>query len=672
MRQYKMLTFALFGLGVVARFASADIGDIRATLIPEPPTGSNFCAMGLAFDGSSLFTTRCFDRNVHRVSPLTGDELQAFDTGISELPAGLAYDAKRNGLWIGTQGGVGSGPSECGQIGMPVYFWDFDDGSVSLAFVVPLSSLNPATGFPFLSGCFLDGLAYRENSPTSDLDDEVWCKDTTNHNVAVFRPNGEFLRGYDARSVHPNLDTGGTGLAVSAGLLYLTDDGHGEVFRADLTTDPLIRIGDEAFATSIRWEADMECDGITFWPTHVMWVRSSPQCNPRSNPNCNGSTDIITAYEIEPGGCGAGPVIGACCDPNNPPCRNVPQAACQGTWHEGIPCAEVQPPCFAVHRVILLDRTGSMQSVMLPEGDTLCERARRQAEMDVAQFFANNPAGSSVSIWAFRASAPTQLTGFVGEAQAIAALDSLAGVACSNYTPLAESACAAVDSIVAAFPTEPYQTLQISIISDGLENNSDGPCAGPPSTTGNSCVVVDPDDQLFDVGSWQRKVCDYMIGHAVGNTVLWGDICDGCLTSDGGKGEDVETGLLLGPGVSDAVFFQALAEATGGTFVHADTTPPPTMGTPPFGVTGACCLPNGQCQDNVTEAECSVQFGIHREENSTCDNLPTPCPEVIPAVSTWGMIVLVLAVTVAGSLMLFKYRRLQEVTRSLEVRMPCA
>jgi len=271
-----------------------------------------------------------------------------------------------------------------------------------------------------------------------------------------------------------------------------------------------------------------------------------------------------------------------------------------------------------------------MQSVVLPEGDTLCDRARRQARTEVEQFFMNQPVGSSVSIWTFRANGPTPLTSeFVGEAQAIAALDSLAGVACSNLTPLAESICAAVDSIVANFPSEPYQTLEISIISDGLENNSDGPCAGPPATEGNSCVLAELNDVLFNVGSWQRKACDYTIGHAVANTTLWGDICTNCLSS--GKVEDVETGLLLGGTVSDAVFFQALADATGGHFVHADTTPPPPAGTPPFGVTGACCLPNGQCQDNVTEAECSIEFGIHRGANSTCDNLPTPCPEAIPA-----------------------------------------
>jgi hypothetical protein len=301
-----------------------------------------------------------------------------------------------------------------------------------------------------------------------------------------------------------------------------------------------------------------------------------------------------------------------------------------------------------------------MQGVMLPEGITLCEKARMQARTEVMMFFANQPAGSSVSIWTFRANGPTQLTGFVGEAEGLAALDSLIGVACSSLTPLAESICAAVDSIVAAFPAEPYQTLEISIISDGLENNSDGPCAGPPSTEGNSCVVIDPElDQLFDVGSWQRKVCDHMIGNAVANTTLWGDICTNCASS--GKGEDVETGFLLGPGVSDAVFFQALVEATGGIFVHADTTPPPPTGTPAFGVSGACCLPNGQCQDNVTEAECSVQFGIHQGEDSTCDNLPALCSPTIPTVSEWGMIVLILAVAAVGSVLLFRYQKVQDV-----------
>jgi hypothetical protein len=653
-----MREYAFIALGIIVTSAHADVGSIRATLPSNPPTGEHFCAIGLAFDGMSLYTSRCFDRNVYRLSPSTGQVLQEFDTGISELPAGLAYDAKRNGLWIGTQGGVGAAPATCGQIGMPIYFWDFDDDSLTWAFTIPLGSLNPATGYPFLNGCFLDGLAYRENSPSSDLDDEIWCKDTTNYNIGVFRVNGSLFGGFDATSIQSNLR--GTGLAIGSGLLYLSDDGLGDVVRAEMTTDVLLPV-DTLVSSTSRWEADMECDGVTFSPAHVMWVRSSPQCNPRGNPNCNGSTDVITAYEIEPGGCGAGPSLGACCDPNDPPCREVPQAACHGAWHGGVSCADLEPACFPAHRIILLDRTGSMQTVVLPEGDTLCERARRQAKQEVMDFFSREPSGSSVSVWTFHGDGPTPLTsGFVGAAEATAALDALFGVACSNLTPLAESICAAVDSIVGTFPAEPFQTLEISIISDGLENNSGGTCAGPASTAGNSCVLNAPGDQLFDVGSWQRKVCDYMLGHAVANTTLWGDICNGCPLS--GSGADVETGLLQGPGVSDVVFFQALAKATGGRFIHADTTPPPFTGTTPLGVTGACCLPSGQCQDNLTEAACSIQFGIHRGQGSTCDNLPTPCPPAIPTISLWGMVVLGLSIVAGGSLVVFQRQRVQNAT----------
>jgi len=654
----------LMCLGAMRVIALADLGDVRATLNAKPPTGQNLCAVGLAFKGrtppapSSLYLSRCLDTHIYEIST-TGLQLGDFDTGIDEFPAALAYDAKRNGVWIGTQGGFDADFQECGQLGAPIYFLDFDDNSVTLAFIVPLTITAP-TPFSFFTFCFLDGLAYRENSPDSDLDDEIWLSDTdASPNIGVFRPDGSPVGMLDARTVDPNL-IGQSGLAIGGDLAYLSDDGSGHVFRAVAESDPLIAFDRQAFASSPRWEADMECDGVTFAPSHVIWVRSNPQCDPRFDPSC-AANDVMTAYEIEPGGCGAGQVTGACCAPSNPPCRIVPQAACQGSWHEGVPCADVQPPCFAVHRIILLDRTGSMEKVVLPDGMTLCEKTRMQGRTEVMTFFANQPAGSSVSIWTFRANGPTPLTsGFVGEAEAIAALDSLVGVACSNLTPLAESICAAVDSIVAAFPAEPYQTLEVSIISDGLENNSDGPCAGPAATTGNSCVLVELDDELFNVGSWQRKACDYMIGHAVANTTLWGDICDGCRTL--GKNEDAETGLLLGPGVSDAVFFKALADATGGHFVHADTTPPLATGTPPFGVTGACCLPNAQCEDNVTEAECSIQFGIHRGEGSTCDNLPTACPEAIPTVSAWGMIVLVLGITVAGSLLLFRYRKVEAVT----------
>ncbi|GFO81512.1 MAG: hypothetical protein A49_11390 [Methyloceanibacter sp.] len=552
MKVHWFRSVAILGLTVSSsHYAVAQVGAVRAVIVPQPRVGANWCAIGLAFDGTSLYVNRCSDPNIYKISPANGTLLSTFDPGIPERPNAMAFDAKRNGLWIGTQRGQAASQfGGCGNTGMPIYFWDFDDNSVALQFVIPLSLINPATGQPFFfDACFLDGLAYRENEPLNNFDDELWCSDSVSvesRNIAVFRPDGSFVRGLDARSVDVSLDGNQTGLAIGANLVYLANDGDGDIYRADATADPLVQI--DQFTSGVRWEADMECDAVSFAPAHVMWVRSNPQGNQVN--------DVITAYEVEPGGCGTGPLIGACCDPNDPPCRDVPQAACQGTWHEGVPCAEVQPPCFSMHRVILLDRTGSMQNVVLPEGDTLCDRARKQAKAEVISFFMNKPPDSSVAIWTFRGNGPTPLTaGFVAEAEeALAALATLEGVACSNLTPLAESICSAVDSIVGTFPTEPYQSLEISIISDGLENNSSGPCAGPASQSGMACGE-------FDSGSWQQKVCDHVIGNAVAITTLWGDICDGCLVSNK---SDVETGSLLGPGVPDAVFFRRLPRPRAG------------------------------------------------------------------------------------------------------------
>lgn len=56
-----------------------------------------------------------------------------------------------------------------------------------------------------------------------------------------------------------------------------------------------------------------------------------------------------------------------------------------------------------------------------------------------------------------------------------------------------------------------------------------------------------------------------------------------------------ETGAFRGGGVPDAVFFQALAHATGGSLTFIADNPPLQSGPPVIGVTGACCLPDGTC-----------------------------------------------------------------------------
>jgi hypothetical protein len=287
-----------------------------------------------------------------------------------------------------------------------------------------------------------------------------------------------------------------------------------------------------------------------------------------------------------------------------------------------------------------------MQAIRPETGNTRCVDAVAAADYDIRQFFAANPPGSSVAIWTFRANGPTPLTnGFVDETTALADLHTtLDGVPCSNQTPLAEAVCAAVDFMVGEFPQASPQTLNVSISSDGEENNSDGPCLGPAASSGTTC-----DD--FTAGSWQRKVCDHVQGKATAIVRYWNDFEMGSFVT-GGADVDVETGMLLSGSVSDATFFQALAAATGGTFQAIGDVAAEPLGPSGFGTVGACCLLTGQCQDDVTQAECAVLSGVHQGESSTCDNLPMACQAIIPAVSEWGMIMLSLLVLAGGTIIL--------------------
>jgi hypothetical protein len=631
----------------------AAVGDVVAPPItPRLPT-PYFCAIGVAFDGAWLYVTSCGDPNIYRISTTNGALLATFNPNIPERPAALAFDVKRNGFWVGTQKGRGvTGFGGCcnGQCsgatneGAPIYFWKPTAPSATFEFLVPWTLANPATGDRLLSSCLIYGLAYREGSDSTDADDELWIADNLSRNIAVFRPSGQFVRGLNAANEEFSL-VYRNGLAVENDLVYLTTGGFGvcgdacgDVFRANevgMGMDILDRLVDG----HDRSESDMECDPSTFAPKAVMWVRTDPQGDP--------ANDRITAYEIEPGGCGAGIPIGACCDSGASSCRDVPQAACSGVWTEGVLCSQLDPPCFPLHRIVLLDRTGSMMTVT-SDGRTRCERALETVKGEVLVFFNNAPIGSSVAVWTFAGTDPTPLTaGFVGHDAAKQALDMLDPLGCQNLTPLAESICEAVDFVVGTFPAAPWPTLQISISSDGKENNSDGECVGPPSQSGTECPgpnAVDP----FQVGSWQEKVCTKIQSNAVFLATYWGPL--EILTAAGET--DQETGQLRGSGVSDLTFFQALVEATGGNLVVVPDNGPVSGGASSFGVSGACCLPWGECRDAVTQAECASLNGTHEGENSTCNNLPQACVATIPAVSEWGIAVLSLAVLVGGTMVL--------------------
>jgi hypothetical protein len=290
-----MTMAAVAGLLLSAGAAQAAVGDLLRTLeVPsEAPGYTNHCSIGLAFDGTQIYYNRCNDGNIYRMSTSDADAdgdaelLGSFPSGIPERPNAMAFDALRNGLWIGTQTSNAQGD-------MPVYFYSFASGSATQQFVIPDTLTNPATGSTFVGFRFVDGLAYDAGDPTTASDDAIWWGDDVNRNFGKFSLTGSLIQGYDATTVSPALSPR-SGIAVGGPLLYLANNGGGVVFRTDKSANPL-GAGQQFAAAQERLE-DMECDDVTF-PVEAIWIRHTPQSNP--------THDLFTANEIEPGTCSPG------------------------------------------------------------------------------------------------------------------------------------------------------------------------------------------------------------------------------------------------------------------------------------------------------------------------------------------------------------------------------
>lgn len=310
--------------------ASAAVGD-KVHEITAPVSGvDTFCSVGVAFDGSSLYYDRCFDTNIYKVDPVSGGLQSTFDTGIPERPNALAFDATRNGLWIGTQE-CQEGP-EARQVGsgMPIYFWDFDDNSVVQQFTIPFSLVNPATTESFLFACFDDGLAFNAQGAGA-ADDELFFSDDVDKNLGLFRPDGTLVAGYDSTSIDPSL-AANSGLAIGGPNLYMGNDGGGDVFRATVGVSSLGLV--DQFTSGDDRQEDMECDPVTFAPVEAMWVRTTPQGG--------AFPDVMTAYEIESGSCGVGGQ-----PPQPPQAPPPPAAAPPPVAPAAVPVAQAKPTAKA-------------------------------------------------------------------------------------------------------------------------------------------------------------------------------------------------------------------------------------------------------------------------------------------------------------------------------------
>jgi hypothetical protein len=312
---------------------------------------------------------------------------------------------------------------------------------------------------------------------------------------------------------------------------------------------------------------------------------------------------------------------GVCCDRGTSTClENVQNADCGGEWLPGLTCDRFNPPCRKHRMLVLLDRTGSMNNIRAKTGVTRCEDALTTARMDVEDFFAINPHGE-VAVWTFAGTTYTDRTGgFVGKDTALAALNDPGVATCGNLTPLAEAMCAAVDLLSVGIPNPLPGELILAVSSDGEENNSDGQCFGPRAINGTQCGQYDP-------GSWQQRVCSKVLGHSVVMARYWGALQFAVASS-----VDVETGQSQTASVPDVLFFQNLAEVTGGRYLFMDD-----VAGPP---TGACCDPIDRCRGGLTRDACASLGGTYVGNNTDCSQVIQCAPRLvtIPTLSEWGVV----------------------------------
>ena len=260
-------------------------------------------SIGLTFDGTSLYYTEQGDERIFEIDPSDGTILSSFDTNVADFPACLAYDLTRNGIWFGTYFGKGFGslnPPFPNAGDMAIYFWDFDDMSVTEKFVIDGTggdALLGACSSTVLTKRFCDGLAFLANG-AGEADDEIWFSDDINQNVAVFDTSGTYLGGCCAIGINAS------GIEIGGDTVILGGDGDETIYSFPKSEIELVPhtpfpgANCENISTFTHGDGRQEgitCDNVTFAPTGVIWVRTTPYGGPPGG--CGGPHgNFVTAY----------------------------------------------------------------------------------------------------------------------------------------------------------------------------------------------------------------------------------------------------------------------------------------------------------------------------------------------------------------------------------------
>jgi hypothetical protein len=240
--------------------------------------------------------------------------------------------------------------------------------------------------------------------------------------------------------------------------------------------------------------------------------------------------------------------------------------------------------------------------------NTRCHDALAQALSDATVFNILYPAGE-IAVFTFNGAGEAGVHditgGFVAPVAAIAAIAALPDDDCAGNTPLADAICIGVEQLLECAGADYYE---LAISSDGLENSSDGVCDGPEDASG-----VPP----YDFGSWQAHAYQAIEGSGiVVNVRHWDAFNPSPVT---GSNDPEET----------AAFYMALTAVSGGLYTPIDDEDPLPL---PI---GACCLPDGTCQESVLVAECiNILGGEWAGEGSTCADC---CPADLDGNGTVGV-----------------------------------
>lgn len=287
--------------------AFATVGFSKECLTQNDSRG---IGVGIAFDGEHLWYS-CWrtgltepadpgkpNFDLHKANPLTGAVIASYN--IAQGLGGLAYDAKRNGLWAGW-----GGPGNTGK----VYFIPFDASKLARPGEVEIKFNVNGHGIVFDLN---EGLAY------DNEDETLYVSDDGSTTITQYTLAGAILRDFSWAG-QPCADPSGgfnSGLAIGGMLLYQGANGCNHVWVVDKADPFPYDAADPSnfdFSTTLVNDTnfrdeDLECDTVTFAAQgrHVMW--SVEAYSPRR----------AKAFEIPLDTCGIG---------GNPPGTPPPTAA---------------------------------------------------------------------------------------------------------------------------------------------------------------------------------------------------------------------------------------------------------------------------------------------------------------------------------------------------------